>query len=271
MTGSTSKGRSRAAAPVHGDRRPVQAAVRSPGQWVRFLLGWAVLLAVLLGTSEIDASGRFGLAILAVVVLAGVAVEYLLYRVGPREALRSLGFGRTGGRALVAAFVVGGLVQFVFPVTETITGTTFNLRPDWPILLIGIFAFHGLAEELVWRGYAYRRLRVGRPFWAAVLWTMPLVAVAHVPIVITSGPLVGAAALLVAAATSVPLAYLFDTGRRTIWAPAVVHTAIDSFKIVVIPAAALTTFSLLLAAFSIVVPLLVLAVPRRILQTSRQT
>jgi hypothetical protein len=58
---------------------------------------------------------------------------------------------------------------------------------------------------------------------------MPLVAVAHVPIIVTSGPVVGAAALLVAAITSVPLAYLFDTGRATIWAPAIVHTAIDKF------------------------------------------
>ena len=101
---------------------------------------------------------------------------------------------------------------------------------------------------------------------AAVLWTMPLVAVAHVPILISSGPLVGAAALIVAAATSVPLAYLFDTGRGTIWAPAVLHTAIDSFKIVVLPASFVTTFSLLLAAFSVVVPLLVLLVPRRVLE-----
>jgi hypothetical protein len=109
---------------------------------------------------------------------------------------------------------------------------------------------------------------VGRSFRAAVLWTMPLVAVAHVPIVITSGPVVGAASLMVAAVTSVPLAYLFDTGRSTIWAPAVVHTAIDSFKLVVLPAAALTTFSLLLSAVSIVVPLLVLAIPRSVLSST---
>ena len=157
-------------------------------------------------------------------------------------------------------------MQLVYPVMTAVTGASPTLRPDWIWLLIGIFAFHGLAEELVWRGYAYRRFRVGRSFHAAVLWTMPLVAVAHVPILINSGPLVGAAALIVAAATAVPLAYLFDTGRGTIWAPAVVHTAIDSFKIFVLPTAALTTFSLLLAAFSVVLPLLVLLIPRRVLE-----
>ena len=230
---------------------------------MRFLIGFVVLLTVLLGISEFDATGRFGVLILAVTVAVGIAVERVLYRNGPREALRLLGFGRPGGRALLAALVVGALLLLVYPVTTAVTGAAITLRPDWPWLLIGIFAFHGLAEELVWRGYAYRRLRVGRSFRAAVLWTMPLVALAHVPILITSGPVVGVAALTVAAVTSVPLAFLFDTGRSTIWAPAVVHTAIDSFKLVVIPAAAFTTFSLLVSAVSIVVPLLVLALPRK--------
>jgi cytochrome c oxidase assembly factor CtaG len=39
---------------------------------------------------------------------------------------------------------------------------------------------------------------------------------------------------------------------------------------VIVPAAAVTTFSLLLSAVSIVVPLLVLAVPRTVLQSARR-
>src|SRR6185312_4567352 len=109
--------------------------------------------------------------------------------------------------------------------------TDAGLRPNWIWLLAGTFAFHGLAEELVWRGYVYRWLRRNRSFTRAVLLSMPFVAAAHIPIVITSGPLVGAAALLVAAVTSIPLAYLFDLGRGTLWAPAVLHAAIDSFKL----------------------------------------
>jgi membrane protease YdiL (CAAX protease family) len=269
MTASTAGGRPWVSSPIKdGPTNAGQAPIRSAGEWARFTLGFAILLGVLLGTSAFDATGRWGLAILAAVMLTGVAVERLLYRTPPREALRWLGFGRAGGRALLAACVVGALVQLVYPLTVSVTGTALELRPGWPWLLIGIFAFHGVAEELVWRGYAYRRLRVGRSFRAAVLWTMPLVAVAHVPIVINSGPVVGVASLIVAAVTAVPLAYLFDTGRGTLWAPAVVHTAIDSFKLVIIPAAAVTTFSLLLAGVSILVPLLVLAIPRGVLQST---
>ena len=69
--------------------------------------------------------------------------------------------------------------------------------------------------------------------------------------------------MLVAAATSLPLAHLYELGRRTIWAPAIVHAAIDSFKVVEIPPDAVLTFSLVLAGVSIVVPMLALVVPRR--------
>jgi hypothetical protein len=71
--------------------------------------------------------------------------------------------------------------------------------------------------------------------------------------------------MTVTAVTALPLAYLYETGRSTIWAPAVVHTAIDSFKLIIIPAAALITFSMVLAAISLAVPLLALAVPQHIL------
>jgi hypothetical protein len=92
---------------------------------------------------------------------------------------------------------------------------------------------------------------------------MPLIAATHVPIVITMGPVIGCGAMLVAAVTSISFSYLYETGRGTIWAPAIVHTAIDTFKIFVIPAAGTTTISLLLILLSLTVPLLALAVPRR--------
>ena len=122
---------------------------------------------------------------------------------------------------------------------------------------------------MVWRGFAYRRLREGRSLLAAVGWSMPLVAAAHVPIVVTLGPTIGFGAMLVAAVTSLPFAHLYETGNRTIWAPALVHAAIDGSKLVVIPTAALSTFSPLIVVGALLVPLLALAVPRRLLAAER--
>ena len=71
--------------------------------------------------------------------------------------------------------------------------------------------------------------------------------------------------MTVAAVTALPLAYLYEHGGQTIWAPGLVHTAIDSFKLVIVTASPTVTFSLLIIAVSLVVPMLVFAFPRRFL------
>jgi membrane protease YdiL (CAAX protease family) len=236
--------------------------------WLRFLVGFLVLWGVLAGLGEIDATGKWGLVILAAVATTAVLVEILVYKTPVPAAIRHLGLGRPNGRAVAVAAVVSALVLLVYPLTTAVTGAQFRLVPNWPWILLGIFAFHGLAEEIVWRGFAFRRLSTARPFRSAVLWTMPLIAAAHIPVVINNGVVVALGAMVVAAVTSIPFSYLYVTGRCTVWAPALVHTAIDFFKILVIPPAATLTFSLLLIAVSIVIPLLALAVPRRLLKSS---
>jgi membrane protease YdiL (CAAX protease family) len=238
-------------------------SVRGGPAWVRFLVGFGLLWTVLAGAAQLDPTAAWGVAVLAAVLVVGVVVEGVLH--GSRRPLRRLGFARPPTRGLWLAAGVSAAILLVYPLTGAVTGTSITLRPGWPVLLVGVFALHGLAEEIVWRGYVFRRLRVGRSFPAAAVLSMPLIAVTHVPIAVAAGPVIGLGAMAVAATTAVPLAYLFETGRGTVWAPAIVHTAIDSFKLVVIPAAALTTFSLLLVAVSLLVPLLALAVPRRVL------
>lgn len=54
---------------------------------LRFLAGFAVLCAVLLDTSALDATGRWGLAILAAVLATAVAVEMVHHRSTVVDAL----------------------------------------------------------------------------------------------------------------------------------------------------------------------------------------
>ncbi len=172
----------------------------------------------------------------------------------------ALGLGRPTARGLFAGLVVSALVLCFYPLYVLATGTELPLRSDWLWLLIGLFAFNGLAEELAWRGYVFRRLRARRSFRAAVLWTMPLLAVTHVPIVLSNGLVVGAFAMLVAAVTCAPFAYLYERARNTIWAAAMVHASIDAFKLVEVPSGeAAIGFSIALSMVSLVLPLAVFA------------
>ncbi len=218
-----------------------------------FLAGFGVLYAVLAGLAELGAAGWRGVGVLGAVVGTAAVVDALHGRGGTLGSL-----GRPDLRSLVVALVLAGLMQSVYPLVAALTGTSFGLKPGWPVLLVGLFAFHGLAEELVWRGYAFRRLRQGRSFRSAVLLSMPLIAATHLPVIATSGLVVGVAAMLVAAVTSLPLARLFELGGNTLWAAAIVHAGIDSFKVVEVPDDARLTFSLALSAVSLIVPLLVL-------------
>jgi len=238
--------------------------VRSPRSWARFLIGFAILYGVLGGLGGLDPTGRWRLPIAAVVVLTALVVERLLYR-DATTALRSrLGLGRPALRSVVVALAVSVVVITVYPLYAVVTGSWMPLQPRWGWILLGLFGFHGLAEEIVWRGFAFRQLRVDRTFWQAVWWSMPLIAATHVPILITMGPVIGVGAMLVAAVTSISFSYLYETGRGTIWAPAIVHTAIDTFKLFVIPTSGTTTISLLLILISLTVPLLALVVPRHV-------
>jgi len=87
---------------------PTDPSVGSWWTWARFLGGFGALYAVLMGTSAIDATGRWGLGILAAVLLTAAVVERVLYRSSLTGMARRLGLGRPGGRALVVAAAVCG-------------------------------------------------------------------------------------------------------------------------------------------------------------------
>ncbi|HKG52347.1 MAG TPA: hypothetical protein VKB14_18105 [Actinomycetales bacterium] len=89
-----------------------------------------MLWGLLAGTSQADATGRWGLAILAALVLGAVVVERVLYRTSPRAALRLLGLGRSGGRALALAGAVSVIVLGYLIPTSAVT--------TFPLLLIAV-------------------------------------------------------------------------------------------------------------------------------------
>jgi membrane protease YdiL (CAAX protease family) len=160
-------------------------------------------------------------------------------------------------KAVVAAGIVSLAVVAAYLVAARVLGLDLALRAEWPLVLVGVFLFNGLAEEMVWRGFAFRHLREGRTFRRAVLWSMPLIALTHVPILLANGPLVGVLAMVSAAITCLPLAYLYERGGRTIWAPALVHATVDTWAL--LQPGYPMTFSIVVLVVSITVPLLAFA------------
>ncbi len=206
--------------------------------WVPLLVGLAVVFALFHGLAHAAGSdrGQAGLLVAAAVILALLAVERTLFRVPPAAALKSLGLGRPAIMGLAVAAGLSILLLAVIPGYAALRGTSRAIYPGWMWLLPGLFAQAGIAEEALFRGYLFRRLRGGRTFWnAAGLAAVPFILV-HLSMFATLPWPVALAAVLLSTIIAFPLAHLFELGGNTIWAPAVLHFTVQgAIKIMEVP------------------------------------
>lgn len=214
---------------------------------VRLLAGFVAAWAVLDRTAALTASvyGAAGLVVASAAIAALLVVEVWLFRTGWRGAFTAVGLGRPRGRALALAALIGALMLGFFPVFSLVAGASLVLRDGWALLVPGLLAQGGIAEEALFRGYLYGHLRRTRGYWrAACLSVLPFVAV-HLLLFTYMHPAVAAAATFLSLAMGFPLARLYDLGGGTVWAPAVLHfVAQGAVKLVVAPAAAQMTMAM---------------------------
>jgi hypothetical protein len=225
-----------------------------------FVVVWVVLDR---SATWLDSNmGEAGVLVCALVILAALVVERLLFGTGPRRALRRLGFGRPNGRAILAGSLVALAMISFYPIFSLITGAQVSLHSGWMLMALGLFLQHGIAEE-----GAVSRLPVpaparrahvlagGIPLHGSLCRCAPLAA--DLPRL--RG---GVASILVAVATAFPLAFMFERDNNTIWTPALLHGAAHSIKLVSIPDGVFPTAALIWFAVVAVVPYLVIAFPK---------
>jgi membrane protease YdiL (CAAX protease family) len=189
------------------------------------LYGTFELTAKLTGDTTIPKNALF---ISACVLIAAVIVELVFFKSKISDLVKILGLGKPGSKAIIASIVITLLLFLCYPLITLITGFNFIIPANWIWLAIGVFVLHGIAEEVLYRGFLFRRLREGRSFWKAALLAVIFFTVAHLPIIINQGLIVGGMAVLLAVVSSFPFSYLYEKGNNTIWAPAIVHAAIDT-------------------------------------------
>jgi membrane protease YdiL (CAAX protease family) len=202
---------------------------RVAGAWVLLLAGLAIVFAPFQGLAHALGSdrGQAGLLVAAVVIAALVAVERLLFGQKPVVALRILGFGPPAMKGVAVALGLGVLLVAVIPTYAAMRGVSVAPYPGWMWLLPGLFAQAGVAEEALFRGYLFGRLRRDRSFWhASALAAVPFVFV-HLYLFATLPWPIALASVLLATVISFPLAHLFELGGNTIWPPALLHFTVQ--------------------------------------------
>jgi membrane protease YdiL (CAAX protease family) len=242
-------------------------------QWLRLLLGLAVIFGLFQWSAGALASnrGEAGVIVGLLVVGATMAAERLLFRQRVLVAVRSLGLGAPRATGLIVAVGISVVLVSIVYLFAHATGASLALYPGWMWLIPGLFAQAGLAEEVLFRGYLFGQLRHGRSFWrAATISMLPFVGV-HVFLFVTMPWPIALAAVLLAVALSFPLAHLFEAGGATIWAPALLHFVIQgTVKVVVVSGDGSSAFPLVWMAASALVPWLALFVyrPQPTIQTA---
>lgn len=241
------------------------AAGGGRGEGARLVVSVFVLFALFHGLALALGSdrGQAGLLVGLAVVAATLLADRLLFRASFAASARAVGLGAPAPRGLAAAGALSFLLLLVIPLFARSRGSALGLHPGWIALLPGLFAQAGIAEEVLFRGYLFGRLRRGRSFWrAALLATLPFFAV-HLLLFATMPWSVALAATLLAVILSFPLAHLFELGGDTVWAPALLHFCVQgAIKLAVLtpdPGAALP---LVWMAASAVLPFLTFLVPR---------
>lgn len=241
---------------VTSTTRAPAAGWTGPRQVVGFLLTFLVAWGAL---DLLVSSPPTPLTTLTCLAVAGGTValgERIVFRTAVRDIPRDLGLGRPRPAAVAVGGIVGGLVFATYLVGAAALDVDLQIRSDWPVVLACALLFHGLTEELVWRGFVFAHLRDATTFGRAVGWSVPLIALTHVPIIAGKGPVIGAMAVTSAAVTCLPMAHLWEHGGRTIWGPAALHGLIGTWQLFErdFP----DSFSIVLVTGSIVVPLLAL-------------
>jgi membrane protease YdiL (CAAX protease family) len=197
--------------------------------WLKLYAAAGLLYALMAWSAGALGSvrGEYGLIVGALVLSATLLLDRVLFAPSFARSVRELGLLAPRATGLIAAAIICALLVAVLPIAGALTGVRLSLRSDWLWLIPGLLAQAGLAEELVFRGLVFGRIRNGRTFWRAVVLSLPPFALVHMVLFFTMPWPIAAASLALSLIVTPPLCQLYELGGRTIWAPALVHAAIQ--------------------------------------------
>jgi membrane protease YdiL (CAAX protease family) len=161
-----------------------------------------------------------------------LAIERLVFSDTMSKALRSLGFVRAQGPAVVVALLASLPMWAFLPVFAWTRDSVVGLRPDWVQVLVGVVLVNGVTEEVIHRGFVFGHLRRGRSFAAAATSSALLFAAQHLYIIVTTNWMIGTASVLLAALVAYPMASAFERGGNSIAGPAILHTSSNASVLV---------------------------------------
>lgn len=183
-------------------------------------------------------------------VLNSKSVKTTIYETGLRK---------TNLPALAPGIFVSVALLITYPLLGYLLKTSIMLAENWHWNLAGLVFTAGVAEEMLFRGYLFGSLRRKMSFRKATLLSAICFTLAHLFMFTYMDWPVALLSTILAIATSLPLAFLFEKGNHSIWSPAIVHVAIRTVGMVVTnDEKHFQQFSLLWISACMIIPYIVL-------------
>jgi membrane protease YdiL (CAAX protease family) len=233
--------------------------------WARLLIGLVATFLLLNGVASHLGSvrGEAGVFVALLVIVALILVERWFFGVSLRAAPGVIGLRAPEKRGMLVALALAAALAALFLVVAAFDGQETPLAAGWLLLLPGLFAQAGIAEEALFRGFLFGHVYAGRRFWPAALLSLVPFAAAHLLLFLAFPWPVALASVLLAIALSPPLAHLYVIGGNTIWGPALIHfVAQGALKIVTLPDEGAMLLTLGWIGVVAVVPYAVFLIPR---------
>ena len=205
---------------------------------ISILIGCAILFAILeLGVTWLAAlldQTWAALIVTTVMVSVALLLERQAFKHNSAQGRQALGYGPPNPHAILAAAIIGVIMLAFFPVFSLVTGAQVTLKANWWWILLSAIALNGIGEETLFRGFVFGGLRreASLSFRQAGFISMAIFAAVHLLLFIGNPFFVGFLGTLVAVASAFPMAYLFERGNNTIWAPVVLHVATHTIRLV---------------------------------------
>ena len=215
---------------------------------VHFLYAFIILFALFYGLGLLAANfdWTWTRILICIVVVGGVTIAWSLVKKVPlAPSFRQVGFGVPNWRVIGVAVVLSAMMLAFFPLYSSLANVPLPLQSNWPWILIGIITGVGIAEETLFRGYAFNFMREKRTFWQAATLSMILFGAMHLLLLLWLPLVIAMAAIILAIIAAYPTAYLFETGNRTIWPSAILHTTALATNLFEIPAELAISLNLL--------------------------
>lgn len=235
----------------------------SGGDWLRLVACVAFIFLVFDFTALALGSqrGEAGIAVAVIVVTLTVLADRWLSRGTLMQSLRSLGLGAPSKRGILTAVAVSTAMIVLVLAYSRIAEVPVTMVPGWLLFVPGLFAQAGIAEEVLFRGFLFGRLRRGRTFWRAALLSSGPFILVHLELLLRMPLAIAVASIALAAIIAFPLAYLFEVGGHSIWAPAILHLVVQGTLKVVVVDAESSTLPILWMCACALVPLIVFLRP----------